>query len=159
LLILYIQYSCLKGILKLILVIFCISWKLAIGSINDIYETLTRFLSMKLCKWHNSLIILSYLAVFPIIKFLLPGQKFISTLLSDILTILGIIWACKVFLDCFYNYIEKKQSSSRVEKIYVKTSFKIPLRIVTRIIKRLSVEVINTESIGNKIIGTYLSLK
>ena len=40
----------LKGILKLILVIFCISWKLAIGSINDIYETLTRFLSMKLCK-------------------------------------------------------------------------------------------------------------
>ena len=39
----------------------------------------------------------------PIIEFLLPGQKFISTLLSDILTILGIIWACKVFLDCFYN--------------------------------------------------------
>ena len=39
-----------KGILKLILVIFCISWKLAIGSINDIYETLTRFLSMKLCE-------------------------------------------------------------------------------------------------------------
>jgi hypothetical protein len=36
--------SCFKGILKLILVIFCISWKLAIGSINDIYETLTRFL-------------------------------------------------------------------------------------------------------------------
>ena len=35
-----------KGILKLILVIFCISWKLAIGSINDIYETLTRFLSV-----------------------------------------------------------------------------------------------------------------
>jgi hypothetical protein len=33
----------LKGILKLILVIFCISWKLAIGSINDIYVTLTRF--------------------------------------------------------------------------------------------------------------------
>ena len=33
----------IKGILKLILVIFCISWKLAIGSINDIYETLTRF--------------------------------------------------------------------------------------------------------------------
>jgi hypothetical protein len=29
-----------KGILKLILVILCISWKLAIGSINDIYETL-----------------------------------------------------------------------------------------------------------------------
>jgi hypothetical protein len=40
----------IKGILKLILVIFCISWKLAVGSINDIYETLTRFLSMKLCK-------------------------------------------------------------------------------------------------------------
>ena len=34
----------LKGILKLISVTFCISWKLAIGSINDIYETLTRFL-------------------------------------------------------------------------------------------------------------------
>ena len=34
-----------KRILKLILVIFCISWKLAIGSINDIYETLTRFFS------------------------------------------------------------------------------------------------------------------
>jgi hypothetical protein len=34
---------------------------------------------------------------------LLGGQKFISTLLSDILTILGIIWACKVFLDYFYN--------------------------------------------------------
>jgi hypothetical protein len=92
----------LKGILKLILVIFCISWKLAIGSINDIYITLTQFLSMK-SKWHNLLIILSYLAVFPIIEFLLPGQKFISTLFSDILTILGIIWACKVFLDCFYN--------------------------------------------------------
>jgi hypothetical protein len=27
----------------------------------------------------------------------------LSTLLSDILTILGIIWACNVFLDCFYN--------------------------------------------------------
>ena len=39
-----------KGILKLILVIFCIWCKLAIGSINDIYETLTRFLSMELCK-------------------------------------------------------------------------------------------------------------
>ena len=39
-----------QDFLKLILVIFCISWKLAIGSINDIYETLTRFLSMKLCK-------------------------------------------------------------------------------------------------------------
>ena len=43
-------YIFIKGILKLILVIFCISWKLAIGYINDIYETLTRFLSMKLCK-------------------------------------------------------------------------------------------------------------
>ena len=31
-------------------------------------------------------------------------------------------------LDCFYNYIEKKQPSSRIEKyIYVKTSFNIPL--------------------------------
>ena len=40
----------IKGILKLILVICCMSWKLAIGSINDIYETLTQFLSMKLCK-------------------------------------------------------------------------------------------------------------
>ena len=39
-----------KEILKLILVIFCISWKLAIGSINDIYEAITRFLSIKLCK-------------------------------------------------------------------------------------------------------------
>jgi hypothetical protein len=28
-------------------------------------------------------------AVFPLIEFVLPGQKFISTLLSDILTILG----------------------------------------------------------------------
>jgi hypothetical protein len=51
-----------------------------------------------------------------IIILLLPGQKFISTLLSDILTILGIIWACKVCLDCFYNQIEKKQPLSRVEK-------------------------------------------
>ena len=56
----------------------------------------------------------------PIIECLLPGQNFTSTLLSEIVTILGIIWACKVFLDCFYNYIEKKQPSSRVEKIYVK---------------------------------------
>jgi hypothetical protein len=48
-------------------------------------------------------IILSYLAVFPLIEFLLPGQKIISTLLGDILTILGIMLACKVFLDCFYN--------------------------------------------------------
>jgi hypothetical protein len=30
-------------------------------------------------------------------------------------------------LDCFYNLIEKKQPPSRVEKIYVKTSFNIPL--------------------------------
>jgi hypothetical protein len=35
---------------------------------------------------------LSYLAVFPIIEFLFPGQKFISTLLSDILMI---IWGIK----------------------------------------------------------------
>jgi hypothetical protein len=42
----------------------------------------------------NSVISCSVLGVFPIIEFLLPGQKFISTLLSDILTILGIIWAC-----------------------------------------------------------------
>jgi hypothetical protein len=55
-------------------------------------------------------------------------QRFISTLLSDILTILGIIWACKVFLDCFYNYL-KKQPSSQVEKIYVKTSFNIGLTV------------------------------
>jgi hypothetical protein len=99
-----IQMVHIKGILKLILVIFCISWKLAIGSINDIYETLTRFLSMKLCKsdiirWQFCHILRSL----PWIEFLLPGQQFISTLLSDILTILGIIWACKVFLDCFYN--------------------------------------------------------
>ena len=77
-----------KGILKLILVIFCISWKLAIGSINDIYETCNPvFMNETLQKWHNSLIILSYLAVFPLIEFLPPGQKFISTLLRDILTI------------------------------------------------------------------------
>jgi hypothetical protein len=53
---------------------FFVSWKLAIGLINDIYETLTRFLSMKLCKsdiihWY---ILLSWI--------MLPGQKFISTL-------------------------------------------------------------------------------
>jgi hypothetical protein len=29
----------------------------------------------------------------------------------------------------FYNQIEKKQPSSRVEKIYVKTSFNIPLSV------------------------------
>jgi hypothetical protein len=49
------------------------------------------------------LIILSYLTVVPIMEFLLPGQKLISALLSDILTIVEIIWACKVFLVCFYN--------------------------------------------------------
>ena len=40
----------IKGILKLILVIFCISWKLAIGSMimNDIYETLTQVLYARL---------------------------------------------------------------------------------------------------------------
>jgi len=65
--------------------------------------------------------------VFQIIEFLLPGQKFISTFLSDILAILEMIWVRKVFLDCFYNEIEKKQPSARVEKIYVKTSFNIPL--------------------------------
>ena len=84
------------------------------------------FINGTLQKWHNSLIILSYLAVFTIIEFLLSGQKFILTLLSDNLTILGIIWACKVFLDCFYDYL-KKQPSSQVEKIYAKTSFNIPL--------------------------------
>jgi hypothetical protein len=41
---LLLEYSTLK--FELILVIFCISWKLAIGSINDIYETLTRLLSI-----------------------------------------------------------------------------------------------------------------
>jgi hypothetical protein len=56
-----------------------ISWKLAIGSINDIYETLTRFVSMKLCK--SDIIRFSNNWIF----------ASISTLLSDILTILGII--------------------------------------------------------------------
>jgi hypothetical protein len=71
-----------KGILKLILVIFCISWKLAIGSIN------TRFLSMKLYKWHNSLIILSYLPVFSgffynsYVMFFMWLQEFWSTILT-----------------------------------------------------------------------------
>jgi hypothetical protein len=46
----FLVISWFKGILKLILVIFCITWKLAIGSINDIYGTLTRFLSMQLIK-------------------------------------------------------------------------------------------------------------
>ena len=78
----------------------------------------------------NSDISCGFLGVFPIIDFLFPGQKCISTLLSDILTILGIIWACKAFLDCFYNEIENKQPSSRVEKIYVKTSFNIPLIVL-----------------------------
>jgi hypothetical protein len=32
--------------------------------------------------------------------------------LSDILTILGIIWACKVFLDCFF----KRNNLTPVEK-------------------------------------------
>ena len=41
---------------------------------------------MKLCK--SDIIV---------IEFLLPGQKFISTLLSDILTILGIIYFWIVF--------------------------------------------------------------
>jgi hypothetical protein len=45
-----VMYQCVKGILKLILVIFLYLMKTCNGSINDIYETLTRFLSMKLCK-------------------------------------------------------------------------------------------------------------
>ena len=110
-----------KGILKLILVIFCISWKLAIGSINDIYETLTRFLSMKLCKWHNSLIILSYLAVFPIIEFLLPGQKFIfdpiKWYFNDIRDYMGVQSIFGLFLQLYWK-----------ETTFVKTSFNIPLK-------------------------------
>jgi hypothetical protein len=46
--------------------------------------------------------------VFPLIEILLPGQKFISTLLSDILMILGII-----------------ASFHEIQKI-TKMSFKIP---------------------------------
>ena len=46
----HLKHCHIKGKLQFILVIFCISWKLAIGSINNIYETLTQFLSMKLCK-------------------------------------------------------------------------------------------------------------
>ena len=46
----FICYIYIVLVSELILVIFCISSKLAIGSITDIYETLTRFLSMKLCK-------------------------------------------------------------------------------------------------------------
>jgi hypothetical protein len=52
-----------------------------------------------------------------IIGFLLPGQKFISTLLSDILTILGIIWACKVFLlllSCPISLIMSQQTQSDI---------------------------------------------
>jgi hypothetical protein len=35
----------------------------------------------------------------------------------------------QIIFGLFYNQIEKKQSSSRVEKIYVKTSFNIPLSV------------------------------
>jgi hypothetical protein len=35
----------------------------------------------------------------------------------------------QIIFGLFYNQIEKKQPSSRVEKIYVKTSFNIPLSV------------------------------
>jgi hypothetical protein len=70
-----------KGILKLILVIFCISWKLAIGSINDIYETLTRFLSIKLCKWrqrrniHTFPLVIAQPILHPVERYLVIQQE------------------------------------------------------------------------------------
>ena len=98
-----IQMVHIKGILKLILVIFCISWKLAIGSINDIYETLTRFLSMKLCK--SDIIRWQFCHIFRFFRGFSNNWIFTSwtKIYFDILTILRIIWAFKVFLDCFYN--------------------------------------------------------
>ena len=35
----------------------------------------------------------------------------------------------QIIFGLFYNQIEKEQPSSRVEKIYVKTSFNIPLSV------------------------------
>jgi hypothetical protein len=68
------------------------------------------------------LIILSYLAVFPLIEFLLPGQKFISTLLSDILAILGIIWAFQPYFGLFlqlnkYNLLNQLEVFMRYKKL------------------------------------------
>ena len=78
------------------------------------------FINGTLQKWHNSLIILSYLAVFAIIEFLLSGPKFISTLLSDILMILGIIWVCKVFWIVFTIKLKRNNLRHKLKKYMLK---------------------------------------
>jgi hypothetical protein len=54
---------------------------------------------------------------------LLPEQKFISTLLSDILTILGIIYGRATYFWIVFTIRHE------LKKIYVKTSLYIPLRV------------------------------
>ena len=78
------------------------------------------FIHETLYKWHNS-----YLAVFPLIEFLLPGQKFISTLLSDILTILD-HGRAQYFWIVFTIKLKRNNLRHDLKK-YVKTSFNIPL--------------------------------
>ena len=59
---------------------------------------------------------MSYLAVFPIIEFLLPGQKFISTLLSDILTILKIYMGVQSIFGLFLQLNWKETTKSEILK-------------------------------------------
>jgi hypothetical protein len=59
---------------------------------------------------------LSYIAVFPIIEFLLPGQKFISTLLSDILTILKIYMGVQSIFGLFLQLNWKETTKSEILK-------------------------------------------
>ena len=77
------------------------------------------------------MIILSYLAVFPLIEFLLPGQKFISTLLSDIKWYFNDIRDYMGVQSIFglFLQINWKETTfvTNWKKIYVKTSFTTPL--------------------------------
>ena len=59
---------------------------------------------------------MSYLAVFSIIEFLLPGQKFISTLLSDILTILKIYMGVQSIFGLFLQLNWKETTKSEILK-------------------------------------------
>jgi hypothetical protein len=122
------------------LVIFCISWKL--GSINDIYETLTRFLSMKLCK---SDIIRWIFASWTKIHF--DPFKWYFNGTRDYMGVQSIF-------GLFLQTIWKETTSSRVEKIYVKTSFNIPLK--HRIMLELSLLVSLTSYRHLKILSRML---
>jgi hypothetical protein len=104
------------------LVIFCISWKLTIGSINDIYETLTRFLSMKLC--NNSVISCGFSINWIFASWTKIHFNPFKRYFNDIRDYMGVQSIFGLFLQL--NWKETTFVTSW--KMNVKTSFNIPLK-------------------------------